>query len=372
MRIAQIAPIIERVPPKKYGGSERVVYELTEELVKRGHDVTLFASGDSKTSAKLISVYPTSLREAKLGSVANGKSAWTMLNLGLAYDQQDQFDIIHDHTHVIGLPTANIATTPVVITLHDPIFANYKQILETLTNPYIVTISKSQGEPAPKMNNIATVYNGLSMDSYVFSKTHDGYLLYFGTFRPEKGADKAIEVAKKLNLPLILAGKLDNWQKPFFSKYIKPYLSKKIQYIGEIGEVERNKLMSKAMCLLHPISWREPFGLNIIEAMACGAPVVAFNRGSIPELIENGKTGYVVENTEEMIAAILNIDTINREECRKHALKNFNAKRMTDEYEKVYEKILEKKIKRTINIITKNSMPIFSKSFYSTNLPLEE
>lgn len=345
MKIAQIAPIVESVPPQKYGGTERVVYELTEELVHRGHEVTLFASGDSKTSATLVSVYPQSLRKAKISSRADGVSAPTLHTIGIAYQRQAEFDIIHDHTHVIGLPTANMATTPVVITLHDPIFPNYKPILESLTRPNIVTISKTQAEPAPGMNTIGTVYNGLTMTEYPFSPGHEGYLLFFGSFRPEKGAHDAIKVAKKVGMPLILAGKLDDWQEDYFHKEIQPHLSSSIQYVGELNQDERNALMSKAVCLLHPISWREPFGLTLIEAMACGAPVIAFNRGSSQEIIQNGKTGYVVDTLEEMVEAVKKIDTIDRTYCRSYALSTFNAQRMTDGYEAIYHKILSQKLK---------------------------
>lgn len=342
MRIAQIAPIIERVPPKKYGGSERVIYHLTEELVKKGHQVTLFASGDSVTSANLVSVYPTSLREAKIASTANGADGWSLLNIGLAYKMQKQFDIIHDHSHIVGLPTANLASTPVVVTLHDPIFDSYKPILETFTNPYVVTISQAQAEPAPGMNHIGTVHHGMKMDHYPYADSHKGYLLWVGNFRPEKGADRAIAIAKRTNLPLIMAGKLDkSWQMEYFTSFIKPHLSNKIRFIGEVNEEERNKLMSHAMAFLHPISWREPFGLTLIESMACGTPVIAFNQGSSPEIIKHGQTGYVVNSISEAVLAVKRIGNISREACRQYVLKTFNAERMADDYETIYLKILD-------------------------------
>ncbi len=344
MRIALIAPIIESVPPKKYGGSERIVKELADGLVKKGHDVTLFASGDSKVKANLVSVFPQSLREAGIDNRADGTSALSLLNVGYAYQQQHKFDIIHDHTHVLGLPIASLATTPTVLTLHDPIFDNYRPLLETLTKPYIVTISHSQGEIASKINNIGTVYNGLTMDHYPFNSKHQGYLLFFGTFRPQKGAHEAIKVAKKLGLPLIMAGKLDDWQMEYFNKEIKPHLSHTIRYVGEKNEKERNELMSKAICLLHPISWREPFGLVVIEAMACGAPVVAYDMGSSRELIKDGETGYVVKSFDEMVTAVKRIDNIARKACREHAVNNFNAERMVNGYEKIYRKILSERL----------------------------
>lgn len=340
MKIAQIAPIIERVPAKKYGGTERVVYELTEELVARGHDVTLFASGDSITSAKLVSVYPTALREAKICSTANGANMWSLYNIGLAYHLQEQFDIIHDHTHVLGLPTAHLATTPVVTTLHDPVFPSYQPMFETFTNPYVVTISKSQSHSLRNANNIGTVYNGLTMDQYPYSDTQQGYLLFVGTFREEKGAHIAIQAARKLHMPLILAGKLDDWQMPYFNEYVKPYLSDTIIYIGEVDEKQRNNLMSKALCFLHPISWLEPFGLTLIESMACGTPVVALNKGSIPEIIQDGKTGYVCNDFSELVEKIAKVGLIDRRYCRQYALSQFNRFRMTDGYLAIYRKIL--------------------------------
>jgi glycosyltransferase involved in cell wall biosynthesis len=341
MRIAQIAPIIERVPPKKYGGTERVVHALTEELVKRGHDVTLFASGDSITSAKLFSVYPKSLREARLKDIY-GSNIWSMLSIGMAYSMQKSFDIIHDHSGYLSLPTANIAETPVVVTMHGPITTDVRKIYDRLRNPHLVTISNSQGFPAPTLNYAGTVYNGLYLEDYPFSEEHDGYLLFVGRISMEKGVHHAIEVAQELDMPLIIAAKLETVDEPYFHQYIKPLLSEQIKWIGEVDEKERNLLMSKAKCFLHPVTWREPFGLTLIEAMACGCPVIAFDKGSIPEIIRNGETGFVVQDIEGMLDAVLSVDTIDRNKCREHALTNFSAQKMAEGYEAVYKKILEK------------------------------
>lgn len=341
MRIAQIAPIIERVPPKKYGGSERVVYELTEELVKRGHDVTLFASGDSTTSAKLISVYPRALREIKMKDLY-GPNAFTMLNIGLAYASQKEFDVIHDHNGHLSLPTANICSTPSVFTLHGPINAENRHIFQQLNRPYLATISKAQSKNTTGVNIIGTVYNGLNMENYPFSEENEGYLLFVGRISLEKGVHHAIQVAQYLNLPLIIAAKLESVDMQYFNEYIGPELSEQIKWIGEVTEEERNNLYSKALCFLHPVTWQEPFGLTLIEAMACGCPVVAFNKGSIPEIIADGKTGYVVNDTEEMIEAVTQIKKIDRKLCRAYTLENFNAKRMADGYEKIYQQIITK------------------------------
>ncbi len=341
VKIAQVAPIVERVPPKKYGGTERLVHALTEELVRRGHEVTLFASGDSVTSARLESVYPRGIREAKMKDIY-GLNPWTLLNLGLAYEMQDEFDIIHDHLAPISLPIANIATTPVVMTMHAAFNAETRKLFQTLQKPYIVTISEAQMYSLPSLNHAGTVHNGLSMAHYPFGEKMGDYLLYVGRISREKGVHVAVEVAQYLDLPLILAAKVDPHDQVYFREYIEPRLSDRIKWVGEVDEEERNKLMAGARCFLHPVMWREPFGLTLIEAMACGCPVVAFDKGSIPEVIETGVTGYVVQDLDTMIEAVENIAVIDRAVCRERALTNFSVEKMADGYEAVYKKILEK------------------------------
>ncbi len=365
LRIAQIAPVIESVPPKKYGGIERVIYNLTEELVKKGHDVTLFASGDSLTSAKLISVTPKNLREAKSKDLY-GQNTFSLMNVGLAYQMQDKFDIIHDHNNELSLPTANIARTPVVMTLHGAFNMYNKPYFETLNqNINYVSISNAQAASAPNLNYIANVYNGLDMENYPFSETHDGYLLFVGRITFEKGVHNAIEVAKFLHLPLIIAAKLETASKTdveYFKSHIEPNLNDQIRWVGEVDEEERNKLMSRAMAFLHPVTWKEPFGLTLIESMACGCPVIAFNKGSIPEVIQNGRTGFVVEDVEQMVAAIVNIKSIDRKYCREYALEKFSAKKMADGYEEVYRIVANQKrvsIPRSSNLdLRSNERPV--------------
>lgn len=339
MRIAQIAPLVERVPPKKYGGTERVVHALTEELVARGHEVTLFASGDSETSAKLESVFPRSLREAKMKDLY-GTNNWSMLNLGLAYELQDEFDIIHDHLAPLSLPTANIATTPTLMTMHGAFSRETRRLFQTLRNPSVVTISESQVFGAPNIHHIGTVYNGLPMEHYPYSEESDDYLLFVGRISIEKGTHFAVEVAQQLDMPLIIAAKLEPSDEPYYREYVQPHLTERIQWIGEVEEEDRNKLMSRAKCYLHPVTWREPFGLVMIEAAACGAPVVGFDRGSVREVVETGVTGHVVQDLEGMIEAVESIDTIKRSQCRRHALQNFSAKRMADGYEAMYRAVV--------------------------------
>ncbi len=339
MKIAQIAPIVERVPPKKYGGTERVVHALTEELVRRGHDVTLFASGDSLTSAKLASVYPRALREARIKDLY-GLNYWTLLNIGTAYDRQKEFDIIHDHIVPISLPTANIAETPVVGTMHAPFTPDNKKLFQTLKNPGIVTISQAQAHPVPGIHHLGTVYNGLPLDDYPFQATGEDFLLYVGRISLEKGVHFAIEVAQQLDMRLIIAAKLEKVDEPYFREEIEQNLSDRIQWIGEVDERARNALMSKAKAFLHPVTWREPFGLTLIEAMACGCPVIAFDKGSIPEIIKNGVTGYVVSDIEGLIEATTSIGIIDRAITRDYARENFSARKMADGYEMMYEKML--------------------------------
>lgn len=346
MRIAQIAPLAESVPPKKYGGTERVIYALTEELVKMGHDVTLFASGDSQTSAKLVSVYPVALRYAGLEDLY-GYNSWSILNNGLVYSMQDQFDIIHDHNPLMGLPTANIAKVPVVTTWHGPFDDQVTPLFEAFNNPFIVGISNSQAKPVRKLNLAGVVYNGLIMDDYPFSDTHDNYLLFVGRISHEKGIHHAIDAAVKLKQKLIIAAKLDK-DVPVNQKYyrdeIEPRLKKHAKYvtwIGEVDEQERNKLMSRAKAFLHPVTWPEPFGLTLIESMACGTPVVAFGLGSIPEIIQDGKTGFVVKNVDEMVEAVKKIDQIDRAACRRYSISNYGARRMAEGYLEIYKKLVK-------------------------------
>jgi glycosyltransferase involved in cell wall biosynthesis len=345
MKIAQIAGLAESVPPKKYGGTERVIHALVEELVKRGHEITLFASGDSKTSAKLISVYPKSLREAGFKDLY-GTNTWGMLNVAYAYQKQHEFDIIHDHQPYLSLPTANMADTPVLMTLHGSLNNDNKHMFTALDKPYLVSISEAQRAFAPNLNYIGNVYNGLEMDHYPFSRSHKGYLVIVGRISIEKGTHLAIKVAKELDMPLIIAAKLDKANAhdvQYFYSHIKPNLKGKIQWVGEVDEKERNELLKNAYCSLHPVTWPEPFGLTLIEAMACGCPVVAFNKGSIPEVIKDGISGYVVKNLAEMIQAVKKVDKLKRMNARVWALESFNAKRMADGYEAIYNQILAKK-----------------------------
>lgn len=341
LRIAQIAPIAERVPPKKYGGTERVVSTLTEELVKRGHDVTLFATGDSITSARLVSIYPRALREAKEKD-PHGINEWSFLNIITAYKKQNEFDIIHDHNWILSLSAAMFSTTPTIMTLHGAITLKNRQLLLLAKNVNFVTISKAQTKFAPGLKIAGVVNNGLVLKNYPFGKKHNKFLLFVGRLSMEKGAHHAIDVATYLNIPLILAAKLDKADMDYFRSYVEPRLGEEnVRWIGEVDTDTRNKLMSDAMCILHPVTWREPFGLTMIEAMACGCPVIAFNKGSIPEVVEDGKTGFIVNDIEEMIEAVGKITKIKRDYCREYALNNYSETNMVDGYERIYRKVLK-------------------------------
>lgn len=364
MKIAQIAPIIETIPPEKYGGTERVISTLTEELVKRGHEVTLFASGDSRTSAKLFSVFHTALRKANIENTY-GHNIWSLLNVGIAYQMQEQFDIIHDHNsqnNPVSLPLANLSKVPVIMTLHGPLINGYNKAFEFYKKPHLVTISKKQAEASPNLNYIGNVYHGLEMKKYPFSENTDGYLLFVGRIQitkgvEEKGLHHAIDIAESTNMPLIIAATMGDESREnymYFRKKIKPRLTDKIKWIGEVDEITRNKLMSRAFALIHSINFPEPFGLSLIEAMACGCPVIAFDKGSIPEIIQNGKTGFVVRDSEEAIKKIKSIQSIDRYYCRSYALSDFSAERMAKDYENIYFHLLKKKslqpIERDIRI----------------------
>jgi glycosyltransferase involved in cell wall biosynthesis len=378
MRIAQIAPIVERLPPKKYGGTERVIYHLTEELVKKGHEVTLFATGDTQTSARLVSVIPRSLREMPNEKDIYGFNVHSLLNMGLAYSMQDQFDVIHDHNAHMGLPTANIAQTPVVMTWHGPYDSDMTRYFSLLRKPHLVSISNSQARLAPTLDFMGTVYNGLPMEHYPFGAKSKGYLLFVGRIDPEKGVHHVMDAAIKLNKKLIIAAKLDDsvsHLKRYYEEEVEPRLKehpKLLNWIGEVDETERNELMAGALCLLHAVTWPEPFGLTLIEAMACGAPVVAFALGSIPELVQDGVTGYVVQDVDEMVQAVRKLGRIDRAACRAHALKNFSARRMADGYEEVYRRAVgmnsaSSEVKRTVSELHQQVSSRISNARYANN-----
>lgn len=328
------------------------MHAITEELVRRGHDVTLFASGDSKTSARHISVHYRSLREAYPDDFTS-RVIYSQLHLSTAYSHQKEFDVIHDHTGHFGVHFAQLSSIPVVMTLHGVITPLHQYIFTKLRKPTLTPISHAQKKPAPWLNYSETVYNGLDFTGYPSSNRNERFLLFVGRICPEKGVHHAIKVAEKSGLPLIIAAKYEpEINKTYFEKYVKPNLSRKIQWIGEVSQEERNLLYSKALASLHPVTWPEPFGLTLIEAMACGSPVIAFNQGSIPEVIQHNRTGFVVNTVDEMVQAVSQVDSISREKCREYARGTFNVRRMVNGYEKIYRQLNRVRAGRMMGIET--------------------
>lgn len=340
MRIAQIAPLWESVPPPAYGGSELVVSLLTEELVRRGHEVTLFASGDSITQAKLESVHPKALR---LDSSVKECGIYEMLNLSCVYERANEFDIIHSHVGCAALPYVNLVKTPTVHTLHG-IFTpdNEKMFAHACQQPF-VSISNAQREPRLGLNCVATVYNGIDPKNYVFHPQPDSppYLAFLGRISPEKGTHIAIEIAKRAGWHLKIAGKIDLVDREYFETQIKPLIDgQQIEYVGEANQAQKSIILGGAVATLFPITWREPFGLVLVESLITGTPVIALNLGSVPEVLIHGKTGFICQTIEECIVALEHIPQIDRHLCHDYVLENFTAKRMAEGYEAVYQKLL--------------------------------
>jgi glycosyltransferase involved in cell wall biosynthesis len=338
MRIAQISPLWESVPPRLYGGTERVVSYLTEELVRQGHDVTLFASGDSQTAARLKPACPHALR-LNTGLVNRDAPLILMQEQALGAEA-DEFDIIHSHLDFLSFPMSRRCPTPVLTTLHGrldlpelvPIFREYADM-------QLVSISNAQRLPLPNANWQGTVYHGLP-DLYAFHPTPGKYLAYLGRICPEKRPDHAIEIAKRVGIPLRIAAKVDPADQQYFDAQIAPLLDHPlIEYLGEINDVEKSDFLGNAAAILCTYDWPEPFGIVLIEALACGTPVFAYRRGSIPEIIDDGVTGFVCESLAEMVAKIDRLPLIQRRRCREAFESRFTAERMVKDYLNVYERM---------------------------------
>lgn len=358
LKIAQIAPLWMTIPPKKYGGIERIIHYLTKELVKRGHDVTLFASGDSKTKAKLVSVYPRSLKE---DNIPWTDPLWNLENLSVAFKKAEQFDIVHSHLDLWTLFFQETTKTPVLHTFHNPLyissitdperFPTRLKLFECHKNTtFGCFISKSQRDLCPvNFPKNAVVYNGIDISLYKFNPKPKDHFVWIARIDPYKGIENAIEAAKEAKVKLILAGRLDPERNDYFKEKIKPKLNDKIQYVGELSQKELSEFYGSARACLYPIEWHEPFGLVMTEAMACGTPVIAFDRGSVSEVVKNGKTGFVMpllnkkgeRNIKGIVEAIKKIDQLDRTDCRKWVEENFTYQKMTDGYEKIYSKLLQ-------------------------------
>ncbi len=342
MKIAQIAPLYESVPPKFYGGTERVVSYLTETLVKKGHDVTLYASGDSITSAKL---RPLCHRSLRLDRHSIDPIADHVLLLERLYHDASEFEIIHCHIDYLAFPMLRRMITPHLTTLHGRLdIPNLYNLYREFDDIPLVSISHNQRQPLPWVNWIDTIYHGLPEDLYSFKEGQGKYLAFIGRVSPEKRVEWAIEIAKSSGIPLKIAAKIEKCDTDYFEKKVKPSLDgKNIEFIGEISESEKNDFLGNAYALIFPIDWPEPFGLVMIEALACGTPVIARLRGSVAEIIESGVTGYVIKNISEAVKAVKQISGISRRRCRKTFEQQFTAKRMAENYLNAYEELIDKK-----------------------------
>jgi glycosyltransferase involved in cell wall biosynthesis len=337
MRIAQIAPLHESVPPQLYGGTERVVSYLTEELVRQGHDVTLFASADSRTSARLRPICPKALRlEAK---ELPYPLAWHMLQAELVAQECSSFDIIHSHADFLLFPHIRWCGMPAISTMHGRLdISDQFELFKEFNEIPLVSISNAQRTPMPWANWVATVYHGLPQELYTPQERKGGYLAFLGRVSPEKGLARAIRIAKSAKMPLRIGAKVDPVDQKYFDRTIEPLLrDPQIEFLGEIGESSKGEFLGNAAAVLFPIDWPEPFGLVMIEALACGTPVIAFPHGSVPEILEHGTTGFVVSNVKAAAEAVARIPTISRSQCREVFEARFSAERMCRDYLRAYE-----------------------------------
>jgi len=335
MHIAMLSPIAWRTPPRHYGPWESVVSLLTEGLVSCGCDVTLFATGDSKTSGKLHAICKRGYEE---DSTIIPK-VWECLHISELFEHAEDFDIIHNNFDFLPLTYTGFISTPVVTTIHGfsspgilPVYKKY--------NGKVFYVSISDADRSPDLDYVKTIHHGIDIKQFDFQPEPDDYLLFFGRVHHDKGAREALEIARACNKKLILAGIIQD--QAYYDQHVAPHIDNdKVIYAGSVGPVQRNRLLGKACALLHPIQFDEPFGLSVIESMACGTPVIAFDRGSMPELIENGKSGFLVNNVDEAIETVARIKEIDRAYCRRHVERHFTVDRMINEYIQVYEMILD-------------------------------
>lgn len=339
MRIAQVAPLYESVPPRLYGGTERVVSWLTEKLVSLGHDVTLFASGDSVTNAHLV---PACKKALRLDPDSVDPIAHHVLMMEQVFARAHDFDLIHFHIDYLHFSRARRQRIPCLTTLHGrldipdlvPLYREFREMP-------VVSISDAQRAPLPWLNWMQTVHHGMPSDSLPFHGRPGEYLAFLGRVSTEKGVDRAIEIAIKSQTKLKIAAKVDRADASYFDREIKPLLGHPlVEFIGEIGNSEKGEFLGNATALLFPIDWPEPFGLVMIEAMATGTPVIAYPRGSVREIIREGVSGYVVKDVEQAVTAVKRIPGIDREQCRRHFEINFSDDRMAREYSEIYQKMI--------------------------------
>ncbi|HTW53010.1 MAG TPA: glycosyltransferase family 4 protein [Stellaceae bacterium] len=341
MKIAQVAPLMEAVPPKLYGGTERIVAYLTDQLAELGHEVTLFASGDSKTKATLEPVWPCALR---LDGSMRDYLAPHIVMLEQVARRADEFDVIHLHLDYLGYPILQRTMTPFLATLHGRLdLPELVPLYETFDDVPVVSISNSQREPLPQAAYIATVPHGLPARLLLPGFGAGGYLAFLGRISPEKAPDAAIRIAAAAGMRIKIAAKVDNVDREYFAECIEPMLDAgHVEFIGEIGEDQKSEFLGNAAGLLFPIAWREPFGLAMIEAMACGTPVIAFRNGSVPEVIDEGVTGFIVDDEKAAAAAVHKLRGIDRARIRRVFDERFTSRRMAEDYLTIYRRLISR------------------------------
>ncbi len=339
VKIAQVAPLIESVPPKLYGGTERVVSYLTETLVELGHEVTLFASGDSVTSATL---RPGCDRALRLDEESVDSCADHVFLAETVFQAASEFDIVHSHIDYVAFPLLRRMKTPRLTTLHGRLdIPNLRNLYREFADEPVISISDHQRLPLSWANWQGTVYHGLPERLHTLHEKPGTYLAFLGRVSPEKGVDRAIEIARRAGVPLKIAAKVDQADHEYFETQVKPLLDRAdTEMVGEIGEDGKDEFLGKALALIFPIDWPEPFGLVMIEAFACGTPVVAYRRGSVPEILENGVTGLLVESIDEAVKAVLEVSRLDRKRCRQEFEERFTAARMARDYLYIYEHLV--------------------------------
>jgi glycosyltransferase involved in cell wall biosynthesis len=342
LRVAIVAPLTEPVPPPRYGGTERVVSILAEELVRRGHDVTLFASRDSETSARLIPCCDNGLR---LDTRVTDYFAYAMTEMGEVSRRANDFDLIHNHIDYFAFPTARLITKPTLSTTHGRLdLPEVQRVYGDFSDLALVSISHNQRAYLPQANWINTVYNAVDISQYRFQPEHGDYLVFLGRISPEKRPDRAIDIARDVDMKLIIAAKIDPVDHGYWVHAIEPLVRANrglVEYVGEVDEQEKNEILGGAWAYLFPIDWPEPFGLTMAESMATGTPVIAYRAGSVPEVIESGVTGFVCNSFTEMVQAVDKIGSIDRAACRRRVEMLFSPEVMTTGYEKAYADLLQ-------------------------------
>lgn len=340
MKIALLAPFEERVPPRKYGGIERVIYDLAWELHRMGHEVTTFASGDSQLPGRLIPIVPKAIGSGKPKRIREALT-YKGLTKVMGVLAKEHFDVLHNHIGWQPLVFREMFHIPVITTIHWVLDNTCEKYMYNLfSDMAFVSISNSQRKPLPNMNYAATVYHGLDLKRFQFRKEPGGYLAFLGRFSPVKGPVQAIEIAKKTGQKLVMAAKINEFERDYYEQQIKPHIDgDQIVYLGEVDDAEKAEMLGGASALLSPLQWDEPFGLTNIEAMACGTPVIALKSGSLPEIIQHGKTGFLCDTVDQMAARVAELGTLDRAACRKYVEANFTARRMAEDYVKLYTEL---------------------------------